>query len=116
MILFLKTGECNTPLDTDSNACIKVHECSLSVANFSSSESEDYPIKDRTPNDGDTSEKEKEKEKEEKKAENEDALLGILHTIPSESMVVRTYFHHHCAIISLVVLDKPTQPPKFQYC
>lgn len=65
---------------------------------------------------GESSEKEKEKEKEkeekEKKSEYEDGLLGSLHSIPFESSVVRAYFHHHCAIISCVIIDKPTQPPK----
>lgn len=62
--------------------------------------------------DGSDREKEKEKEKEEKSNEYEDALLdlSILPTI--ELPAVRTYFHHHCAIHSLVVIDKPTQPPK----
>lgn len=88
------------------------------MAVHTSSDCSDTPSKDTMTDDGESSEKEKEKEKEkeekekEKKTEYEDGVLGSLHSIPFESSVVRAYFHHHSAIISCVILDKPTQPPK----
>ena len=95
-----------------TTGCFAWHECSLSTATDVPSDSPCVPTNDTSTDDGESSQKEKEEKEKEKKSEYEDGLLGSLHSIPFESSVVRAYFHHHCAVLTCIIIDKPTQPPK----
>lgn len=95
-----------------TSGCFGWHGCSLSTATDRPSDSPDMPSDNTSTDDGESSQKEKEEKEKEKKSEYEDGLLGSLHSIPFESSVVRAYFHHHCAVLTCIIIDKPTQPPK----